>query len=453
MRQINQPPHIENDSDKPLPVEVTAVLSHMFNGYRRVVVGRRFHSGFSGAAVYLLRPIRPDGAELPTVVKIAPRHQIQQEWQAYQSCIRHRLPDVATIDTDPVFPPDTTWGGLRYPLIGEGQFQITSLLDYCRQHEPADITYILAERLWQSLRATWGQQTTLPEFTLRHSYDRLLPANLLLAAANPTAVPESSLLTPTNALSSPTWPVGTCLTLQGFRIVEVDPDQPALTLDLPLPLTEAGTPQSYRLHLQYVSLGSDKSYQAGQILDTITGHVLATRNDLLRQQIQPILPDLDLSALQIPLLDGTLLPNPLILFDTVLKQRFDVRVACIHGDLHLENVLVEFDQRSRRPQLIDFGQARIDHVLHDLLRLESSVVLHLLPPLLVETGYPATIIHTLYQRLHQGMAGQRVVVAPPGLERAFTALLHIRQEAQSLLGPVRNWAEYYQSGWPTGSIK
>jgi hypothetical protein len=443
-RQVELPPRIENDCDEPLPPAATAVLRHMFNGYRRVVVGRRFQSGFSGAAVYLLRPIRPDGAELPTVVKIAPRHRIQQEWQAYQSCIRHRLPDIATLDTAPVFPPNTTWGGLRYPLIGEGQFRTTSLLDYCRQNEPAEITYVLAGRLLQSLRAAWGQQTTLPEFALRHSYDRLLPVNLVLAAADPTAVPEGSLLMPTTALSAPTWPAGTCLTLQGFRIVDVDREQKTLTLDLPLMPTEAGTPRSYRLRLQEISFGSDKSYQAGQILDTITGHVLATRNDLLRQQIQPILPDVDLTASQISLPDGTLLPNPLVNLETVLKQRFDVRVACIHGDLHLENVLVEYDQRSRRPQLIDFGQARFDHVLHDLLRLESSVVLHLLPLFLVEHGHPATIIHTLYQRLHQGMAGQRVAAAPPGLERVFTALLHIRQEAQSLLGPAHDWAEYYQ---------
>jgi len=444
MRQVSQPPIIENDSGTPLPDEVTAVLLHMFNGYRRVVIGRRFQSGFSGAAVYLLRPIRPDGAELPTVVKIAPRHRIQQEWQAYQSCIRHRLPDIATIDTEPVFPPHTTWGGLRYPLIGEGQFQTTSLLDYCRQNDPAEITCVLAGRLLQSLQAAWGQQTTLPEFALRHSYDRLLPVNLVLAAVSPTAVPEGDTLTPKVALSPPGWPVGTCLTLQGFRIVDVDHEQQALTLDLPLTPTEAGTLRSYRLRLQDVPFEQDKVYQPGQILDTIGGRVIATRHDLLQQQIQPVLPDLDLSAPQVPLPDGTMLPNPLLELDTILKQRFDVRVACIHGDLHLENVLVEFDQRNRRPQLIDFGQARFDHVLHDLLRLESSVILHLLPQLLVEHDHPATIIHTLYQRLHKSMVGQRVAASPPGLEQAFTALLHIRQEAQSLLGPARDWAEYYQ---------
>jgi hypothetical protein len=64
--------------------------------------------------------------------------------------------------TEPVFAPDTTWGGLRYPLAGAGQFQTTSLLDYCRQNDPAEITYLLAERLFQSLRRTWGQHTPCP---------------------------------------------------------------------------------------------------------------------------------------------------------------------------------------------------------------------------------------------------------------------------------------------------
>jgi hypothetical protein len=442
MRQVNLPPHIENDSEGPLRAEVTAVLNHMFNGYRRVVVGRRFKSGFSGAAVYLLRPIRPDGAELPTVVKIAPAHLIRQEWQAYQTCIRHRLANIAPIATEPVFAPDTTWGGLRYPLVGAGQFPTISLLDYCRQNDPADITYILAGRLFQSLRATWGQHTIQPEFALGHSYDHLLPVNLLLTAARQTAT-EGHLFTPANAVPS-SWPAGTLLTLQGFRITEIDPGRRMLTLDLPLPVSNEGTPRSYRLRVQNISPWPDELYQVGQIADSLTARVLATKADLLRQQIQAALPDLDLAAKQVPLADGTMLPNPLTHLAAVLKQRFDVRVACIHGDLHLENVLVEYDHRSHIVQLIDFGQARPDHVLHDLLRLESSLILHLLPSLLAASGYPATMVHTLYQRLHEGVAGQRVRAAPPGLERIFTALLHIRQEAKSHLGASGNWAEYYQ---------
>jgi hypothetical protein len=444
MRQVNQPPLIENDSETPLPDEVTAVLIHMFNGYRRIVIGRQFQSGFSGAAVYLLRPIRPDGAELPTVVKIAPIHLIQQEWQAYQACIHQRLPDIAPIAAEPVHAPNTGWGGLRYPLVGAGQFQTTSLLDYCHQSDPANITYILAERLFQNLRAIWGQQKTLPEFTLRDSYDHLLPVNLLLTATDSMPPSESHLLTPDTLSPSRTWPAGAYVTLQGFRITEIDHERRTLTLNLPLPLTHDGTPRSYRLRLQDVSFQPDNPYQTGQILESLTGRIMAARNDLLRKQLQPVLPGLDLTTEEVSLPDGTVLPNPLLHLDTILKQRFDVRIACVHGDLHLENVLVEYDSHSRITQLIDFGQARYDHILHDLLRLESSVILHLLPPILAENGYPSTLIHTLYQRLHQVTIGQHVLTPPPGLETVFTALLHIRHEARAYLGPTGDWAEYYQ---------
>jgi serine/threonine protein kinase len=123
-----------------------------------------------------------------------------------------------------------------------------------------------------------------------------------------------------------------------------------------------------------------------------------------------------------------------------------VRVACIHGDLNLANVLVDPDARD--VTLIDFGMARRDHVLHDLLRLETGVVTWLLPETLSEADLPAEIICSLYEQVHNAVRRPGHLTAPqelhPTLRKAFVILASIREMARECLFDPDNWGEYYQ---------
>jgi len=140
------------------------------------------------------------------------------------------------------------------------------------------------------------------------------------------------------------------------------------------------------------------------------------------------------------------LPNPLAVLPDILSESRDVRVACIHGDLNLENILV--DPEARDVRLIDFAMARRDHVLHDLLRLETGVVTWLLPEVLAEAGLPLETIHGLYEQLHCAARLFGHFSAPqrlhPALRKTFVILATIRKMAREYLFDPNDWREYYQ---------
>jgi len=138
---------------------------------------------------------------------------------------------------------------------------------------------------------------------------------------------------------------------------------------------------------------------------------------------------------------GTLppaLPNPLRDLPRLLAQPRDIRVATIHGDLNLDNVLVDPDARTVR--IIDFAQSREDHVLHDLLRLETGVLTRLLPPDLEAAGLPSEAARGLLSQLHRDAAAEP---PHPGLRRAHVVLATIRRAALPLLADPAEWSEYY----------
>ncbi|HUM72245.1 MAG TPA: hypothetical protein PLK31_25765, partial [Chloroflexota bacterium] len=179
MHQIQ--PQIIERTDKPLPPDIKEVFALMFSDYREVIVKSAFQSGLSGSCVFPVRPIRANGAELPAVVKVDRAARIEKEWRAYQEYIERRLPQVAEIRGHPVYLPDRSYGGVWYPLVGAGAFDVESFGHYCRRASIGDIQYVLETRLCRSLETLWKQtQTTKPDMHLQTQYDSFLPVNLLI---------------------------------------------------------------------------------------------------------------------------------------------------------------------------------------------------------------------------------------------------------------------------------
>ncbi len=131
------------------------------------------------------------------------------------------------------------------------------------------------------------------------------------------------------------------------------------------------------------------------------------------------------------------LPNPLAALPALLASPIPRRVATIHGDLNLENVLV--DPSTRTIRLIDFSHSRQDHVLFDLLRLETGLVTRILPARLAEAGLDLSAAIDLYRGLHMTADEEP---PDPALRTVYIGLAAIRKAAVPLLADPADWREY-----------
>jgi formylglycine-generating enzyme required for sulfatase activity len=417
----------------------------MFATHQRVVIKAELGSGFSGSRVFVVQPIR-DAPELPAVIKMAPVALMKKEYRAYREYIRDKLSGAAEIRGEPVLCPGSDWCGLRYHLVGDGIFEIEGLYSFCRRASIEDIQSVL-ERLFSRMETLWLHTRTSPLFNLRASYDRLLPVNLLIEPTLPPSDAPLHLLRPGD-LSGQPLQRGDYVRLEGFEITEVDRVNQAVTLNLPTPADAPpdALPVSYRLRLQPVETTSP--YQVDDIIDSVEGVVTETRYDLLQTYVQEALgQDFGTAeTLTLPCKANITLPNPLAVLPDVLNEPRHVRVACIHGDLNLENILVDPDARD--VHLIDFAMARRDHVLHDLLRIETGVMTWLLPEVLAEARLPPEIVYGLYEQLHYAARSFDQLAAPqqlhPALIKAFDMLATIRKMAREYLFKPGDWDEYYQ---------
>ncbi len=440
--------HQENQLD--LNDQEKALLQTLFSTHNRIVIETQFRKGFSNSRVLQVRPVDESGVRryLPAVVKIGPRWLIEQEWRAYQAWVEKILPGIARLEGNPIL--GERQGILRYALVGSGIFPVQSLRDYYQQHDANTIRRLLVDRLFKVLgRQWWKAYRSDFSFHLQVDYDSLLPVNLLLESVDAPPSAAFHLIEP-NRLPLSAIQVGDYVKIKGFVVTEVELSPQRLTLDLPP--TAKGPASSiaqvsfgYRLRLTGVP--NIEQYRTGQPIDVLSGQVIATRQDILLEQAIKILPKtLNLAAESLPVSANWSLPNPLLAYQDILRQTRPAHRATIHGDLNLENILI--DPETSELSLIDFATVRRGHSLHDLLRLETEVVTKLLPATLRQAELPLHTIPTLYHRLHQTTAtpDATVVSIPlhPALDKPFTIIGAIRQAAREHLFDRTDWTEYYQ---------
>lgn len=437
-----QADHLEiiNITETKLPDCVKEVLAVMFVGYSQVIVKSKFQSGFSGSHVFLVRPVKSDGAELPAVVKIDHIARIEKEWQAYKSCIQYKLPNVAEVRGDPVYLQESEWGGLWYPLVGAGTFEIESLRQYIQKAGIEDICYTLETRLFKSLGVLWRHTRTVqPYLHLKSQYDSFLPMNLMIELGDLPSGAQPKQLNPEN-ISHQKVKSGDHAQLSGFQVVKIitlNDTQKKLSLDLP-----SDSQTAYRL--QVYPVPNSTTYKVGDIIqDSLTGIIRHTRQELLQKQVTASLGAAagDLSAATLRLRNNSSLPNPLHELQDILNHSFDAHVSYIHGDLNLENILVDVEIKTAF--LIDFAQARKDHTLRDLFHLEMSIVTQLVSSTLRENGLAWEAICSFYEQLHCAVLHPGEISAPAGLEKPFAILLLIRQTAKRYLFDPDDWREYF----------
>jgi tetratricopeptide (TPR) repeat protein len=438
------PPQIDNQADLELSTDAIAVLQQVFARYRRVVIIKELTGGLSGSRVLEVRPIKIDGTpELPTVVKLGTVSMIQQEWRAYQKHIHNRLPHVASVSARPTLLAGSGWGGLRYPMMGLGDHDIISLRDFCRQPD-VDVDYLqtVLDRLLRIMDNVWGFSSAAPNFDLRPSYDPALPPNLLLRAR---AFPAG---TPITAISPRKLPAlalrpGDVVSLSGFAVQKVDPAGRAVTLRVP-----AGRPgaPAYGVRLRIPEPEPMPEYRAQQIVELPAAEVLETRESRLQAEVIALAAGIDPAAEWVPLAEDTWLPNPLLALPGLLNQTRSVNIATVHGDFNLENILIE--PQLGTISLIDFANARQDHVLHDLLHLETQILTHILPEIVHRHQLdPAQVLVELSWRLHRTLAHpahEPGLPEQPELRKLWIMLRALRRAARRYLFNADDPSEYYQ---------
>jgi serine/threonine protein kinase len=452
-------PVIQTSPGIELTPEVEVVLRAVFNEFSRLAIEAEFGHGLSGGRVFRVRPIEVGGkTHLPVVVKIAPIELIHQEWQAYQTWVADTLPGVARLEAvSPLtLPPGNLWDGLCYTLIGGGAFEVQSLSSYYARASASDLRWILEERLYPLIGMHWWlERHTERAFQRQADYDSILSVNLLL---KPAAIPNGTNIHHLTPRQRPTSPLnkGDAVHLAGFVVTEVDSSQRQVTLN-PHSISPDAPPAAYRLRL--VEVSDPDHYRVGQIVDSLTGLVAATRHDLLVAAASQALGEtIDLSADRLTLpgsspflrREGTgerSLPNPLLAYQDILHTFLTVNISTIHGDLNLENILI--DPATRHLNLIDFATVRQGHSLHDLLRLETEVVTKLISTSFAEAKLPLETIYAFYEQLHYATLYPDQFTTPqlphPNLEKPFAMLVAIRNMARRCLFDADDWTEYYQS--------
>lgn len=431
------------DTFDPLSQEAEKLLQTMFANHGRLQIVQKLGGGFTQSRVFVVQPWHSDGTpDLPLVLKIGPTWLIEQEERGYQRYIRDKL--AGRIELVEVVLTDTL-GGLGYRLAGDGQFKHESLTQFCHRTDRAVITKLLTGRLFKRLSTLWQSTPAASTPYLAAKYDLLLPVHLVIApgAAPPEVLPQ--LITPAQ-LSSEHLIQGDWVRIEGFVVTEIEADDSQVTLDLP---QEKETHRSHRLRLQPVS--DLTHFPVNQETPPVEGRVVQTRYDRLQREIDTIVsPDfaVDVTPETLYLLQGRSLPNPLPHLSSLLIDWPAIKTTYLHGDCHLENILV--DPETRDVTLIDFANAGTEHVLHDLLHLEMSVVTNLLAGALVEAGETPELICTLfYGRLHQAATTDPTLFKPPpllqpALQKIYGILAAIRQTAQGYLTATDDWTEYYQ---------
>jgi WD40 repeat protein/O-acetyl-ADP-ribose deacetylase (regulator of RNase III) len=404
--------------------------------------------GYSGSWVYRVHLLRGDESpELPLVVKLAPASLIAKEVRAYQDCVRNQWPGIAELRGAPVYLEGSDLGGLCYPLMGGGVFRMQSLREYCLEARTEDVCFVLQERLfWLMQERMLRPARNVFEHPLRASYDRVLPVNLVVepGAVGQTQGIEPTLVAPDALPHSPLQP-GDVVRLEGFVVSEVNPRQRSVTLNVPADRMR----NAYRLRLCPVK---DLSiYAVGEVMPPTDGVVRETRQSLLHKELAKTFglgSDPLSETVTLPGDDDSrvILPNPLLSIPKILGGTRHVKVNAIHGDLNLENVLV--DPQVRDVRLIDFAEARQDHVLHDFLRLETEVATKVLPLALSAAGLPPQAAHAFYEQLHcatfQFDQGGAYRLFHAALEKPFAILSAIREAAREGFYDRNDVCEYYR---------
>jgi len=403
--------------------------------------------GYSGAAVYQIKLNNH-----PVIVKIAHRAVIQREEDNYQDFVADILP-IKPYLTPRVESDDRQLALLKYSYAGVHQLQ--TLLEYLNNQGSQEIKQILDDLFHYDGKRWWGEHGYDERHQYSFYYNRWLPEYLQLTALD-APEPNSLILRASEVdhalLAEPE--AGAIVLLQDFVIEKEREGRVTL-------YAESANQGQLRLKL------TNRRGQAGTVLPETYAVVTKTRKMLFAENIQKTLnPLTDSFTLHAPHFTVTTerqhnekYHNPLYTplraghkpskddyLTNLLDMSYKPKVSIIHGDLNLQNILIEADPAKKtykRCWLIDFATTGRGPVLLDLQWLETQVLTWLIAPALQRSGLGVNRVSTVLQALHEQQADLPLDLQP-ALQKFYTVLFELRQFAAEYLANKQDWSEYYR---------
>jgi hypothetical protein len=435
-------PQIRRAPGVSLTAAEATLLARAFANGRDIFVEREFRSGYSGALVLL---VSSGPGHAPVVVKLGSPTSLQREYTAYRQYVEPASPqNTAHLQSEPILAEDEQLALLTYTFAGGDPRLPTRSLQTYYDSQGGLATAAVLDRVFRIYGRQWWTNNHLQKFTLGEQYDQLLPVHLKLKPIPSTAEQSSEvsklsepgltlLAGQTNATLLHDLPLGQSIRLQGFQVAEVRPDRGEITLIADPPPGEASALLRLRLETDHTA-----TYRPGDWLETLDAVITATRQTLLTEAACSALPTYNPDVSYVNL-DGLTYPNPLPVLPALLNRVVEAKVSTIHGDLSLQNILV--DGVTGFAWLIDFTETRLGPALFDLQRLEGQVITKLLPPVVAQAKLGLTAVGKLLETLHADSPG---LTAPyPALQESYAVLLAVRRLARQYLMDDRDWSEYY----------
>jgi CheY-like chemotaxis protein len=425
-------PNIRHAPGLTLTAAEAALLAQAFAGKDEVFVEREFRSGYSGVVVLL---VSPGPGQAQVVVKVGSPTILQQEYAAYRDFVEPAsLQNTARLQGEPLVAPDGQLALINYTFAGGDPRLPTHSLRVYYQNRGGQAVAEVLDRVFRIYGRQWWAINRPQKFVVGEHYDRMLYVHLKLEpAAVPAAQARILVAGQLGAKDLQDIEPGQAVRLEGFRVVEVRSDREEITLGTDPPPGEASAPLRVRVENEDIS-----RYKQDQVLDRLDCLVTATRQTLLVEAVSAALPTFDPVATQLSF-GGRMYYNPLLDLPDLLDRVIEARVSTIHGDLNLENILV--DETTGFAWLIDFAETRIGPTLYDLQRLEGQLVTRLLPPAVARAGLGPEVMVEIFEALHADPP--RLGAPHPALQEPYTVLVGLRRLARQYMMDDRDWDEYY----------
>jgi hypothetical protein len=422
----------------------------------QVRLEKEFQGGLSEARVILARSVDNRNRGLAyEVIKIAPTTMLRREYNRYQKYIKGRLPATAVrLEKGPVELGTT--GCLSYGFAGDRPVgTIMDLEAYYATHSATEIITTLTN-LTDTLDDRWYGQGEPLLTSFADEYSRQFPAHLRLDATSISTNKDISVSsyrivdTDTIQQAETQLNIGERVAIAGLKVNQVTPET--------VKLRSAGDSSVIWIRTR-VALSRQDLQEEDQVV--VLGIVERRRDDVFKTAGTNILnyaPDIRCQAnnmLHLPGLDQPC-PNPLAIYNQILKQPLNGRRAIIHGDLHPGNILVD---EAGRAWLIDFDHVREGHVLLDFVRLETILRLFILggvrrqkqdnipPASSTSTDWPHDFTLAEYVAFETSLVQQTLSqpaekITRPDLAKAAEVIMGIRGLAQYYLRRRNDWHEY-----------
>lgn len=439
---------LEDAAKKQFKPEWQAILQLAFQDGQSsaddVAVTKRL-SGYSDAQTFIVQVTYRD-RNSSFVIKFGRRSIIESEFENSQKVDGNALYGTPIIPNR-IYPRkdeerDWEWAFNQSTLAVESQTLLSYLTSL--KKNPINFSADSIDKILNSVfkRRSDTIQSTGIAYAYRDFYDRLLPVHFHFRGRDigevknfreiDGATLDSSKLIEYEKTLPKTKDI---VYLKNFRIEKEDREELTLCPDQP------PTDESFKIRIKY-----KLDNRQGPFAEPVSLYATdpETRSEILHKPVRGFVRK-DPETHKMPATftygkeDKITYPNPIYYKDQLLEANNQMKIALIHGDLNLFNILVSSDGDQTQKFLIDFADTKSGPVLLDFQWLEVNVILWLVAPEIKKPSLDNKAIVEILKALHRSDSEP-----PPRLQHLkmwYTVLHQIRLLAKPYM---KDWSEYYR---------